>query len=157
MLNGLTFRSSRRAEPAAELRRWAKAMRNVLLFSVYCLTITLAAAETTGPAISIMEDGTLAIRGSADVPRYAGDGHWTEMRGKSSARYVTRHFLFILPCAASTYSKPPRKALASRRRSPRRFTSGLPISSVRHAMAIGAPVSGVFNEYSYGVHETTGP
>ena len=101
MLIDLAFRSSssRRAESAAELRRWAKAMRNVLLFSVYWMAIPLAAAETNGPAISLMEDGTLAIRGSAEVPRYAGDGRWTEMRGKSSARYVTRHFLFVVPNA----------------------------------------------------------
>ena len=72
-------------------------MRNVLLFSVCWVTIAPAAAETNSPAIAIREDGTLAIQGGAEVPRYAEDGRWTEMRGKSSARYVTRHFLFTVP------------------------------------------------------------
>ncbi len=72
-------------------------MRTWLLLSVSCLTATLAAAETNSPSISITQDGTLAIQGSAEVPRYAQGGNWTEMSGKSSARYATRHFLFMVP------------------------------------------------------------
>ena len=72
-------------------------MRKLLLFCAYCLTITLAAAETNSPAISIGEDGRLTIQGSAEVPPYPEAGHWTELPGKSSARYVTRHFHFTVP------------------------------------------------------------
>ncbi len=72
-------------------------MRNLSLLAACCLTVALAAAATDGAAISIREDGTLVIQGSAEVPRYAADGNWTEVRGKSSARWVTRHFLFTAP------------------------------------------------------------
>ena len=72
-------------------------MRDLFLLTACCLTVTLAAAATDGPAISIMEDGTLVIQGSAEVPPYAEGGRWRELRGKSSARWVTRHFLFTAP------------------------------------------------------------
>ena len=57
--------------------------------------LTVAATETDVLPISIMEDGSLTIPGSAEVPRYAEDGRWTETRGQSSARYATRHFMFM--------------------------------------------------------------
>ncbi len=59
------------------------------------LPLAAAATETEVPPISIMQDGSLTIPGSAEVPRYAEGGRWTETRGRSSARHVTRHFMFM--------------------------------------------------------------
>ena len=72
-------------------------VRGCVLVAAYVLTVSLAAAQTDVPAISIAEDGTVTIDGNAMVPAYAGNGRWTEMKGRSSARYVTRHFNFMGP------------------------------------------------------------
>jgi hypothetical protein len=71
-------------------------MRAVFFLGAYLLTVTLATAQASGPAVSITEDGTIAIASSAEVPPYGGSGRWTEMRGRSSARHVTRHFMFMV-------------------------------------------------------------
>ena len=73
------------------------ATRYLLIVGACCLTVTLAAAETSGPAISSMPDGTLAIQGTAEVPSYAAAGRWTEANSRSSARHAVRHFLFMVP------------------------------------------------------------
>jgi hypothetical protein len=57
----------------------------------------LAQAGATDLSISIGADGTLRIQGSAEVPRYPAEGRWTEVAGRSSDRWVTRHFLFLAP------------------------------------------------------------
>ena len=71
-------------------------MHGVVLLVGYALTVALASAETSGPAVSITGDGVLAIAGSAEVPPYVANGRWTEMKGRSSARHVTRHFIFMV-------------------------------------------------------------
>ena len=82
---------------ALSLGRRAGSLCASLLLGVQCLALPVAAAGTNGPSISLGGDGTLAIAGSADVPRYAPGGRWTELPGRSSARFVTRHFLFMVP------------------------------------------------------------
>ncbi len=72
-------------------------MRKLLLLSACCWTVSLAAAGANSPAISLREDGTLAIQSSAEVPRYAAAGQWIEMTGEASARFVNRHFVFTVP------------------------------------------------------------
>jgi hypothetical protein len=57
--------------------------------------LAAAATETDVLAISVMEDGGLLIPDSAEVPRYAEGGQWTETRGRSSVQHVTRHFMFM--------------------------------------------------------------
>jgi hypothetical protein len=64
---------------------------------VTLIVTTVAIAQPARPSISIRPDGALVIQGSAEVPRYAVDGHWTEVQGRSTMRYVTRHFLFDVP------------------------------------------------------------
>jgi len=54
-----------------------------------------AATEADVPPVSLAEGGSLMIPGSAEVPRYAEGGRWTETTGRSSARHVTRHFMFM--------------------------------------------------------------
>lgn len=71
-------------------------MRTLLLLSVSCLTAALAAAETNSPSISITQDGTLAIQGSAEVPRYAQGGNWTEMIWRYAYVFVRQPSLTFL-------------------------------------------------------------
>jgi len=73
-----------------------KAPATVLVAACW-LTVRLAAAQTNVPPVSITENGTVIIDGAATVPPYTGNGRWTEMKGKSSARYVTRHWNFMGP------------------------------------------------------------
>ena len=72
-------------------------VRTLLLLGGLCLTVTVVAAQPSGPAISIMGDGTLIIQGSAEVPRYSADGQWAEGTPRSSARNAVRHFRFLVP------------------------------------------------------------
>jgi hypothetical protein len=66
-----------------------------LVVGILLVPLAAAATETDVPPIAIMEDGSLTIPGSAEVPRYAEGGRWSETRGRSTARYVTRHFMFM--------------------------------------------------------------
>jgi hypothetical protein len=102
-------------------------MRTLLLFSACCWTVSLAAAGADSPAISLREDGTLAIQGSAEVPRYGAAGQWMEMTGKTSARFVSAFCLHsvkgqVVDSSQVTY-------LAARRAGPR----GLPPDTPRLA------------------------
>jgi hypothetical protein len=88
---------ARRRGRAAAARRRAAFVLAALMLGGPCLGLAAAGAETPGPAVSFAEDGSLAIQGSAVVPRYAADGRWVEVQGKSSPRWATRHFLFTGP------------------------------------------------------------
>ena len=88
---------ARRRGKAAAARRGAVFVLAALLVSAPCLGRAAAGTETPGPAISFAEDGGLVVQGSAVVPRYAADGRWVEVEGKSSPRWATRHFLFTGP------------------------------------------------------------
>jgi hypothetical protein len=88
---------ARRRGRAAAARRRAAFVLAALMMGGPCLGLAAAGAETPGPAVSFAEDGILAIQGSAVVPRYAADGRWVEVQGKSSPRWATRHFLFTGP------------------------------------------------------------
>jgi hypothetical protein len=74
-----------------------RTFRRSLIVGILLAPLAAAATEADVLPISIMEDGSLSVSGSAEIPPYAEGGRWTETRGRSSARYVTRHFMFMPP------------------------------------------------------------
>ena len=60
-------------------------------------TTSLSAQATNELAVVVQPDGTLALPGSAHVPPYSMTGKWIETPGKYSERYLTRHFMFMVP------------------------------------------------------------
>ena len=68
----------------------------VALGAVGCLVLP-ARAETNDLAVVVQQDGTVSVSGQVEVPAYGRTGKWTELPGKSSDRYQTRHFMFLIP------------------------------------------------------------
>lgn len=56
-----------------------------------------ARADTNELAVVIQADGTVSLPDVAEVPAYGSTGKWTELPGKSSDRYLSRHFMFLIP------------------------------------------------------------
>ena len=61
------------------------------------LTAPLSAQTTNELAVVLQRDGTLVVLGNAQVPPFSLTGKWTETPGKYSERYLTRHFMFMVP------------------------------------------------------------
>jgi hypothetical protein len=59
--------------------------------------ISSAHCETNISAAVTRPDGTLSVPGEAEVPACGMTGKWTELPGKSSERYLSRHFMFLIP------------------------------------------------------------
>src|SRR5262245_64705176 len=69
----------------------------VVLVAACVLTVSLGAAQPNVPAISITAAGAGTSDGAAMVPPYSASGGWKEAKGRSSSKYVTRHFNFMGP------------------------------------------------------------
>jgi len=61
----------------------------------------LEAAGERQPSVAILDDGTLSVPNSAEIPPYSHPGQWIEGKEKSSTRFFTRYFVFQVP------NKPP--------------------------------------------------
>ena len=59
------------------------------------------AASEGVAAATITPAGSISTRDGTGIPPFPKAGRWTELRGKSSDRYETRHFMYVVP------SEPP--------------------------------------------------
>jgi len=74
-------------------------MRATIVLSLILAVVPagVRAASAGGAAATITPAGSIVIRGATVVPPFPKAGRWTEFPGKSSDRYETRHFMYMVP------------------------------------------------------------
>ncbi len=78
-------------------------MRAIIALSLILAVVPkgVRAASEGGGAATITPAGSISIGDGTVIQPFPKAGRWTEFRGKSSDRYETRHFMYMVP------SEPP--------------------------------------------------
>ncbi|MBI3780870.1 MAG: hypothetical protein HY278_07435 [candidate division NC10 bacterium] len=74
-------------------------MRAIMVLSLILAVVPegVRAAPEGGTAATITPAGSIVIRGGTVIPAFPKAGGWAEFTGKSSDRYETRHFMYMVP------------------------------------------------------------
>ncbi len=75
-----------------------KFMRAIIGLSLILAVVPegVRAAPEGGAAATITPAGRIVIRGGTVIPPFPKAGRWAEFTGKSSDRYDTRHFMYMV-------------------------------------------------------------
>ena len=74
-------------------------MRAIVALSLILAVVPAGVRDASagGGAATITPAGSIVIRGGTIIPPFPKPGRWTEFPGKSSDRYETRHFMYMVP------------------------------------------------------------
>jgi hypothetical protein len=81
---------------------WRLMLCKVIAFSLLMLAALLCGADASAQgraAATITSAGTILTMDGAIVPPFPKPGSWTELQGKSSDRYESRHFMYMVQSA----------------------------------------------------------
>ncbi len=76
-----------------------RSMCCIIPLSLLMLAVILHGVDASaqGGAATITSAGSIVTRNGTVVPPFPKAGRWTEFEGKSSDRYKTQHFMYIVP------------------------------------------------------------
>ena len=74
-------------------------IRSVAVYSLLLFILVLDGADASAQDMTaaIMPAGSIVTSDGSVVPPFPHAGRWTELQGKSSDRYGTRHFMYSVP------------------------------------------------------------
>ena len=74
-------------------------MRAIIVLSLILAVVPAGVRDASagGGAATITPAGSISIRDGTAIPPFPKPGRWTEFPGKSSDRYETRHFMYMVP------------------------------------------------------------
>jgi len=73
----------------------------VVSLLIFAVVLNGTDASAQGELAMIAPAGSISTRDGSVIPPFPTTGGWTELQGKSSDRYETRHFMYMVP------SEPP--------------------------------------------------